>query len=347
MARFSADYYDGRRSARRPVEVDVDGDALRIRGEGVSLDVKLADLAYAPRLGGMPLRVSLPGGGALVVSSAAAAHLPVPPASGLAHRLESHRGVVVAALAGLVLAGWLGHRYAIPWVAREVAMRLPPAIEADLAEESLDALDRLAFKKTRLEPGRQERLHALFAPLAEAAGAKDARLELRDGGWIGPNALAIPGGVIVLTDPLVELLGDDERIGAVLAHEIGHHRHRHGLRHVLQDSFVALAAMALFGDASAVANVAATVPTVLVHTGYSRDFEREADRFAVELLRKTGRSPRLLGEALRAIEESVSRPPGGAERVRAADLGYLSTHPATEERVRAALEAAGTPEKSR
>jgi Zn-dependent protease with chaperone function len=79
-------------------------------------------------------------------------------------------------------------------------------------------------------------------------------------------------------------------------------QHRHSLRHLLQDSITALAAMAVYGDATAITGLAATAPTALMHTGYSRDFEREADTFAFDLLKKTGRSPLAFANAMTALE---------------------------------------------
>jgi Zn-dependent protease with chaperone function len=161
----------------------------------------------------------------------------------------------------------------------------------------------------------------------------------------------------VMTDQLVALLAEEGRIAAVLAHEIGHLEHRHGTRQILQDSIGALVIAAIVGDVSAVGSLVATLPIVLTHTANSREFEREADTFAYAVMKKTGRSPRLLGEALAALEKEsesgdrdcpvpLEKGEGGEESKtaqrpsRAAQLGYLSTHPATEERIRAAEEAA-------
>jgi Zn-dependent protease with chaperone function len=362
-ARFSADYFDGRHSIRRPVEVQVEGDAVRIRGSETSLELTRGELSIQPRLGKMPLRIGLPGGGLLLADAQdVAAALPIPPAQGLAHRLESHLGVMLVALIGVVAAAGLGYFYGIPWAAREIAYRIPPELEARIAIEGLKGLDTYALKPTTLPAERRAELRAMFEGLAARAdgAGRGARIEFRDGGWIGANAFALPGGLVVVTDQLVTVLRDDGRIAAVLAHEIGHLEFRHGSRHILQDSLAGLLSLALLGDASAVANIAVTIPTVMVHTGYSRDFEREADRYAYGLMKRTGRSPRLLGEALAALEaDAESRgqecpapsdggKPGDApdasdaprKRSRSAEAGYLSTHPATEERIRAAAEAA-------
>lgn len=355
-ARFEADYFDGHASARHRVEVVVHDGNLLIRGADVLRAEPLADVRVQPRLGNLPLRIALPAGGVLVADAGAvAAALPIPRAAGLAHRLESHLGVVFASLAGLVVAAWFGYRDGVPWIAHKVADRVPPALESQIAEEGMKSLDRLAFRPSRMDPARQARLREAFAHLEAGLdpAARGARLEFRDGRWIGANAFSLPGGVVVMTDQLAALL-DDDHVEAVLAHELGHLQYRHGTRQLLQDSIVGLAAMALLGDASAVSNIAATLPTVLVHTSFSRDFEREADGFAFRLLRRAGRSPRLLGEALATLEKRRDQPstectaPHDGEKSPRdtedseppVDMGYLSTHPPTEERIRAAEEAA-------
>ena len=146
-----------------------------------------------------------------------------------------------------------------------------------------------------------------------------------------------------MTDQLVKRMRDDNQIAAVLAHELGHIQHRHSLRYVLQDSIAALVGMAIYGDASAVAGIAITMPTALVHAQYSRGFEREADTYAFELLKKTGRSPRELGRALKALTAAEGKANESNDKraeKQPSGLGYLSTHPATDERVQAAEEAA-------
>ncbi len=344
IAGFSADFFDGRTSRRRPVMVEVQGDLLAVRGEGVFLDVVREKAEVLPRLGSTPVRIAIPGGGLLVAGDfdAVDAELGVPPSRTLAHRLESHLLVVVLALAGIALAAWFAYAEGIPWASKRIAERIPVELEAQLANQALESLDRFLFRRSAVPDWRRESLAREFAALAERAGVPPgARLEFRDGGYIGANAITLPGGIVVVTDQLTMRM-DDRRIAAILAHELGHVQHRHGTRLVLDNSLNAFIMMAVYGDVSAVAGVAATVPTVFVSTGYSRDYEREADAYALELLARAGRSPRDFVDALELLrpeERNCGAPEPCGER----EPGYLSTHPGIEERIEAATKTPARP----
>jgi Zn-dependent protease with chaperone function len=145
---------------------------------------------------------------------------------------------------------------------------------------------------------------------------------------LGPNALALPGGHIVLTDAMAQLLAaHPDTLTGVLAHELGHVRHRHGMRMLVQASLLGLVAGLVVGDFS---SLLATVPTVLGQQAYSRDFEREADAQARELLRANRLPPSamvVLFDQL-ATERKAGRLPGWGLPI------ALASHPDDEERRR-------------
>ena len=334
---FDADFFDGRTSRRRPVHVDSVEGKLAVRAPDFALDVRRDEVRIHPRVGTTPIRIDLPDGALLVAPDfdSVDATLEVPPARTLAHRLESHALFVVLALAGIVLAGFFLYTKGIPWAAREVALRLPPQIETELGQETLATFDNLFTHPTKLDTARRIRIQESFVQLrALAQVPPQTRIEFRDSPLIDANALTLPGGTIVVTDQLVNLLPDEE-VAAVLAHELGHVHYRHGTRLVLVNSVHALFVMAVFGDANAVAGAAALAPTVLLNTGYSRDFEREADRFAFQLLPKVRLSPSTFASALEDLEDHFKEKKG-----RMGAMGYLSTHPDTADRIEAADAAA-------
>lgn len=370
MIPFEADYYDGKSAKRIAATIRVVGDVVVVAHTQGSAEYALSTTRVQSQLKGVPCRIGFPDGAVAITNDHAAvkADFGTGSAQTLAHRLESHLGFVITALVGIVVTVALGYFYGVPWAAHEIAKRLPDGIESQLAEASIKSLDQVIFKPSSLNENLRAETLKAFAELRVASDLPSSvRMEFRDGGWIGANALALPGGVIVITDQLISAMPGVPETAAVLAHELGHVQHRHSLRQVLQSSITALAAAAVYGDVGSLTTIAVTAPTVLAHNGYSRDFEREADTFAFALLKKTGRSPTSFAIAMRKLEkvqrdnsaaankevrEKIGIPepaPSPAETAETSDkrnadtksnFGYLSTHPATAERIRAAEAAA-------
>ncbi len=149
---------------------------------------------------------------------------------------------------------------------------------------------------------------------------------------LGPNAFALPGGTIVVTDEMLQLLaGRDDVLLGVLGHELGHVRRRHGMRLLVQATLIGTAASIAWGDFSA---VLAAAPALLGQSAYSRDFEREADDDAISLLRANGLSPAVMVELFERLAVSRPAPAGVADKAGAFDLGIaLASHPADAERM--------------
>jgi predicted Zn-dependent protease len=146
------------------------------------------------------------------------------------------------------------------------------------------------------------------------------------------NAFALPGGTVVLLDGLVRRTDADDRLLAIVAHELGHAARRHSTQALVKAVGIGAVATLLWGDFS---GQVAGVPAVLAMLDYSRDAEREADDDAVRLLRATGRSARPMFEAL-CLLASVERETGmdGVPSV-------LSSHPDIEERIARVRELGG------
>lgn len=323
IARHPAQWFDGVTAEARAAVLVVDRDALHVSAADRFSDYPLRALQLSAPVAGVPLRIGLPDGGVLVVegdAEALARLLPAPP-QGFAHRLEHNLAMVACALAGIAVAAFFGWRDGIPWLAAKVAMRVPMAAEAELGRATLATLDRFAFKPSRLPEADRQQVEAAFARLAQAATMpRPPELLFRRGGMIGANALALPGGTIVVTDQLVQEVGSVEATAAVLAHEIGHEARRHALQQLIAGSATALVFGALLGDVSGVGSLAAAAPGTLLRLHYSRGAEDEADRYAYDLLRRAGSSPALLGDALEALQRrSCAKGRAGEDEEDAAD----------------------------
>jgi Zn-dependent protease with chaperone function len=144
--------------------------------------------------------------------------------------------------------------------------------------------------------------------------------------------MALPSGVIIFTDDLVELAENDDELVAILGHEIGHIAHRHSLRSIVQSSLALWLIVAVTGDISAASEMTATVPALLADLAYSRDMETEADDYALAFMQEHGLDPDHFAAIMTRLEASHGNPETSTEEDDD-DLGFLSTHPPTPERI--------------
>ncbi|MDY0744478.1 M48 family metallopeptidase [Paucibacter sp. R3-3] len=330
-----------------------DGRSARERGASIRLDLARRELLvqpqsdelrrYAMRSVHWPERqrhgqrqVLLPDGGVLSTSDAAAWDAWAA-AAGLTESptvrwMQSWRyvGVSLLLLVALLAAGW---RWGAPLAAQGVVAMLPPGAERVVGEQTLQYLDEQELlKPSRLDAARRVQIEQNFAAAAQRAlpltGPQPAwRLHLRDGDkLLGPNAFALPGGDIVLTDSLAELLADSpDALVGVLGHELGHVQRRHGMRLVVQAGLVAAVAGLVVGDFS---TLLAGVPAVLSQAAYSRDFEREADAYSRRLMQGAGIRP----EVMALFFERVAKARDARQGLRLPIA--IASHPADEERIR-------------
>lgn len=256
---------------------------------------------------------------------------------------QNWRSVAVALvlLFGAVAAMY---QWGLPWVATGVTAAVPRSVDALIGQQVLASLDDSLLKPTTLAPDAQQRIRDGFMRMIERAhpdGAPEVRLEFRGARdpRFGPNALALPGGTIVLTDALVELMpGEDDAVLGVLGHEFGHVLRRHAMRQLVQASAVGFAVSIAFGDYG---TLIGSAPVLLATLGYSRDLEREADTESVRLMRASGISPRVMATFFEALErwrnDRNGEKSGKDEKDGAAGddpIGLaFSSHPATAERI--------------
>jgi len=330
---LAGQYSDGRSAALRAARLRL-GEESRVEllcGDEPRIFV-LAQLQISERLGNTPRRIRLPGGGQFesADNDALDQWLAAQGRRGgehWVHRLERRwRWALAALLISVALLGG-GIWWGIPAAAERIALSLPAEVNASIGAGTLRLLDEALVGPSELPPARRRALREAFAALAVDHPEEHLRLHFRAGERLGANAFALPDGSIVVTDELVALADRDPaeadaEVLAVLAHEIGHVIRRHGLRGVLQNAGVVTLLAALLGDVGSVTALAATLPTALVHASYSRDFEREADAFALALMDRHGLPRERFASILRKLGE-----------VAGDDHSFLASHPPTTERL--------------
>ena len=355
---FSASWFDGATAKMREASVAIGRDSAQVRASDRVTDYRVDSLRLSTPVAGVPLRIALPDGGTLIVAGQdeQVAALLGRPQRSLAHRLEQNLLFVFIALVGVATIVFYAYRDGLPWLAAKIAARVPYAAEAALGETMLSAVDRLIFEPSQLPDRTRSNLQSAFDKLvasSQSAHRFDLQFRRGKGRFQLANAFALPGGTVVVTDQLVLLMDDPDKVTAVLAHEIGHQVRRHTLVRLLESSATALIFGAILGDVSGIGSIAATAPGIVLSLSFSRGAEEEADRDAYGLLRATGYSPALLGDALAALiryeceeaNKTSDDQPADAAGCREGKSNfrapaYLSTHPAVDARIANARAAA-------
>ncbi len=147
------------------------------------------------------------------------------------------------------------------------------------------------------------------------------------------NAFALPGGYVYMFEPLMEFMETDDKIAAILAHELGHINARHSVKRMQGmlgiNALMILAAVAS-KDGRTVAYTNEAITQLMM--AYSREDEFEADRLSVKYTRKAGFDPRGVMDSLLALKKW--RKEGKAQK-----YTYYRTHPYLSERISMARSA--------
>jgi Zn-dependent protease with chaperone function len=318
-----------------------DGNAFRVEPDGVAEPAiaPLERIKVSARLGNLPRRFELPDGSCFETPDNDAVDTllrGMKRHSGLLHRLEKSWPWAAASLVlavGAVVAFLL---YGLPATALWLAQETPPSVNGPIARQTLQVLDRTLLSPSKLSPQDAEKAQALFARVAALGknGKAGYRLLLRASDKLGPNALALPDGAVIMTDELWKMVKNDDEIEGVFAHEIAHVDRAHSLQSLYQAALVPAAIAVVTGDISQISQVATLLPGILVQAAYSRDLEQEADDDGAATLKRLGGDPAKMADLLERMDAEICKKA-------ACGPSWLGSHPETAARA-ARLRKGGT-----
>ncbi|MFM7182748.1 MAG: M48 family metallopeptidase [Verrucomicrobiales bacterium] len=238
---------------------------------------------------------------------------------------KTWRKEVAGFIAGLILVYLL-----FGWIADFIAARCPDSWEAKLAGDGTTWIGEGSGEGSEVKGEKIAR--DAFRKILESAGPKrelEYRLVVTARGN-GPNAFAAPGGWVVLTPELLEMVESEPGIAFVLAHELGHHEHRHILKRISR-TLVFSAAISLVSQQAGSGLISSTAK--FDQLAFSRSHEREADEYALAATRKIyGRDGRVLEFFEKMLKESPQYLPA-----------MFSTHPSTQDRLQSLRELLEAP----
>lgn len=319
--RFPGRYNDGRTAASREVVVVAVASGLEIR-DGDNLLIafwQLADLRADGQLPGAQgvrvrceaepdARLTLPDGEFI---------REVAPSLGARPKRRFGTWAMAASFAA-ALAIIVGMAYSMPVASRALAALVPISVEREwggkLARGLEDELGTcrgpagsaaLALLASRLSAGLPEDSKPTRVSVVKA---KDT------------NALALPGGIILIFEGLLKNAEGPDEVAGVLAHELTHVAERHVTAAMIRGIGVGLVVTMVTGDAS---GMLASGAAALLAGAYSREDEAQADRGAVRMLDRAG----IASEGLARFFDRLAKHGSAPE--------WLSTHPDSSARAAA------------
>jgi Zn-dependent protease with chaperone function len=180
----------------------------------------------------------------------------------------------------LLLLGILFAVYVLlGFAAEKIAERLPTSVEAALADSFAGQLDYQAFPRTR------SYVQQILDRLVKRSHLTGLHWQVSVQESEEINAIALPGGHIVIFTGMLAAVTSENELAMVLAHELGHYAHRDHLRS-LGRGLVALSLVAVLGISGDLPSfIAPSLQTVSL--AYSREQEAAADLFALDLVAQT------------------------------------------------------------
>jgi predicted Zn-dependent protease len=197
-----------------------------------------------------------------------------------------------------------------------VAARIPIEAEGWLGRRALAAYHEDA------SPAMNRRLQELIRTLPADSPLRRYRfsVHLVESGTV--NAVALPGGSIVVYSGLLRRVRSENELAMVIAHELGHYAHRDHLRGLGRGLGIAVATQILLGADNSVTELVSKL-TLPLFARYSQTQEQAADAFAVDLVQNRFGHAGGAGDFFRRLAGE----PGG-------DLSYiLASHPSPQARV--------------
>ncbi len=219
MSAVAATFFDGRSSRAHLVQVstallDAGGSVLLIRAGDWERNELLSGIRVTPRVSGIHRTLVLRDGGQLQVEDNNAVDAWFPNrdrAAGWIDRLERHSVAVAASLLITVASIIFVIFFGIPYAAEKIAAHIPPSVAREMGEQTVTLLNRFGLENSKLPQKRRDELQAAFSKyVANLPDPKHYQLRFLDAKQ--PNAFALPGGIIVVTDEMVRLI-DTKTVG--------------------------------------------------------------------------------------------------------------------------------------
>jgi predicted Zn-dependent protease len=236
--------------------------------------------------------------------------------------------VILGCSLALAAVLWSAIAFLPGWIAPMVPASIQRTVGEAVIRDIVGIFSKLDKKKgdgqicTNREG--QAALDRLVARLAAGAGTPatgPGAFQVRIANIDIPDALAAPGGRIVLFRGLIDFVRSPDELTGVLAHKMGHSIHRYPTVSIICEFGMGATLGLLLGG-----GIAGGTAGLLLRTGYSRDAEREGADTGFRLMQQAGLSPAGMVRLFERFEKEFPSLPKA--------LQAFSSHPRSAERAK-------------
>ena len=311
---FSGTFYDGKSANKYPVTLSLTKAQLElIFADGRRISWLYPNLRVTNTSSTIPVRLERTISGPNMISEAVViddpdflhqAHRVAPGALGTVwnqpHKRKLRYALMLMAcviLPPFVFAVWV---YVIPAMTDAVADQVPTTWEEKLGQDYFQAL----FKESIKEPDPQVRkaLDVMAKRLLSAVPDQPYHFRI----YVHPskmvNAMALPGGTIIVFQGLINITETPEELAGVLAHEFQHVLKRHSTRGIIRSEAINIFATVVSGDS--VMNVILQAGGMMEFLRYSRKLESQADAEGMKMVLASRVDPKGMIRIFEKLEES-------------------------------------------
>lgn len=226
------------------------------------------------------------------------------------------QGLIYSGLILLILI-CLSYFFFIPWAKQKVLKEIPMETEVRIGNQIFNGMS----SDLKIDTTKSILLNKFYKKL-NFPSDYPVKLYVVEEEVI--NAFALPGGNIVIYAGLLNKLNAYEQLAALIGHELTHVNNRHSLKTITDQISTSISLSMIFGDLSGLEGFVLDQVQSLNQLSYSRSLEEESDLTALKLMYQNGINQDGMLGLLEILKENE-----GSEIA----LGFLNSHPLTEERV--------------
>lgn len=318
MKSFNIYYFDGKSS--KPIKTTLELSEHSIYISDTNTYYEFKDVNVGIKLNKTPQRVYFSDGSSAQIEDDELFSLPNQRGDSFVRTLEGKLKYAITAFVAIVLLAVFSLTFGSTAISNALADKIPQSISNMLSDNALRFIDKTYLAPSNLSESKQKYIVDEFNKLVTNS-SHNYTLNFRSSTYFGANAFALPSGDIVLLDDLVYMDEDEKLRGilSILAHEAGHVEYNHGLKSIIKASITSAIIGYFVGDFS---GLATSFATFTINADYSRDFEREADIYAVKLSKENNISTKYIADIFEQFLDEDEE-----------NMSFLSSHPLTKERI--------------